>query len=72
MPGNKVFTPSDSLSPRDPQLNVKDNGMFVNPPTYAEVGGLTSGAATGIYKNGAKIRRPASTQSNVPFGGSGK
>jgi hypothetical protein len=71
MPGNRLFTPSDSLSPRDPQLNVKDQGMFVNPPTYAEVGGLTSGSATGIYKNGARIRRPQGTQSSVPFNNKG-
>jgi hypothetical protein len=45
--------------------------MFVNPPTYAEVGGLTSGSATGIYKNGARIRRPQGTQSSVPFNNKG-
>lgn len=66
MSGDRLFRPSDALTPRDPQLNTKDTGMFVNPPTYAELGGLSGQSATGIYANGAKVRRPESTQHKVP------
>lgn len=40
--------------------------MFCVPPTYAELGGLSSADKTGIYQNGAKIRMPNATQNPVP------
>jgi hypothetical protein len=66
MPGTRLFKPNDSLDVPDLQNNTKDRGMFVVPPTYAELGGLSSADATGIHKNGATIRMPNATQSKVP------
>lgn len=66
MSGDRLFKPNESLAVPDLQNNTKDRGMFVVPPTYAEMGGLSSAEATGIFRNNAKIRTPANTQSPVP------
>jgi hypothetical protein len=66
MPGTRLFKPNESLSVPDLQNNTKDRGMFVVPPTYAELGGLSSADKTGIFQNNAKIRTPENTQSKVP------
>lgn len=66
MSGDRLFRPNESVAVPDLQNNTKDRGMFVVPPTYAELGGLSSASATGIYKNTAKIRMPNATQSPVP------
>jgi hypothetical protein len=65
MPGTRLFNPSDSISARDPQSNVIDDGMIVNPPRYAELGGLSS-ANKGIARNGMTIKKPAATIRKVP------
>lgn len=72
MSGDRLFKPSESLSVPDLQNNTKDRGMFVVPPTYAELGGLKNADATGIFQNNAKIRMPESTQSKVPSSTSAK
>ena len=64
MPGTRLFNPSDSLSGRDPQSNKTDDGMIVNPPRYAELGGLSSASKT--FKNEMTIKKPASTIRKVP------
>ncbi|HVH70293.1 MAG TPA: hypothetical protein VNB49_04185, partial [Candidatus Dormibacteraeota bacterium] len=64
--GDRLFRPSGSLTVPDLQNNTKDRGMFVVPPTYAELGGLKSANSTGIYGNNAKIRMPGSTEHKVP------
>jgi hypothetical protein len=66
MPGTRLFKPNESLSVPDLQNNTKDRGMFVVPPTYAELGGLSSADKTGIFQNAAKIRTPEGTQNKVP------
>ena len=66
MSGDRLFRPNESLSVPDLQNNTKDRGMFVVPPTYAELGGLTSADSVGIFKNAAVIKSPESTQSKVP------
>jgi hypothetical protein len=66
MSGDRLFKPSESLSVPDLQNNTKDRGMFVVPPTYAELGGLKGADSVGIFQNNAKIRMPESTQSRVP------
>lgn len=66
MPGNRLFNPNDSLTPRDPQSNVKDGGMIVNPPRYAELGGLSSGSKRGLSKNAMTVRMPGSTEHKEP------
>jgi hypothetical protein len=67
MSGDRLFKPNESLSVPDLQSNVKDRGMFVVPPTYAELGGLKNADAVGIFRNNAVIKTPESTQSKVPY-----
>jgi len=64
MPGTKLFNPSDSMAIRDPVSNVIDDGMIVNPPRFAELGGLSSAQKT--FKNQMTIKKPASTIRKVP------
>jgi hypothetical protein len=37
-----LFKPRGASSPRKPTDNKQQNGQVVNPPRYAEFGGLTS------------------------------
>jgi hypothetical protein len=67
MSGDRLFKPNASLAVPDLQNNTKDRGMFVVPPVYAELGGLSSADKGGIFQNNAKIRMPESTQSKVPY-----
>ena len=64
MAGTRLFNPSDSMQVRDPTSNVIDDGMIVNPPRFAELGGLSSPART--FKNAMTIKRPAATIRKVP------
>lgn len=66
MPGNKLFQPNEGVSIRNPTSNQQENGNIVNPPRFAEFGGLSSGAARGIMRNGMKVQKPGNTQRNVP------
>jgi hypothetical protein len=66
MSGDRLFKPNESLVVPDLQNNTKDRGMFVVPPVYAELGGLSSADKGGIFQNAAKIRMPNATQSPVP------
>lgn len=61
---SRLFNPSDSIAARDPLSNVIDDGMIVNPPRYAELGGLSSAGKT--FKNKMTIRKPAGTIRKVP------
>jgi hypothetical protein len=45
---------------RDPISNVIDNGLIVNPPRFAEIGGL-SGRNTTVKKNKMTIRKPGAS-----------
>jgi len=65
MPGTRLFNPSDSLTGRDPLSNTTDDGMIVNPPRYAELGGLDSASRT--FKNKMQIKRPAATIRKIPI-----
>jgi hypothetical protein len=69
MPGTRLFNPSDSLSGRDPLSNVIDDGMIVNPPRFAEMGGLSS--AGKISKNSMTIKKPAATIRKEPVNSNG-
>lgn len=64
MPGTRLFNPSDSLTGRDPQSNTTDDGMIVNPPRYAELGGLSSAGKT--FRNSMTIKKPAQTIRKEP------
>jgi hypothetical protein len=65
MPGTRLFNPSDSLTGRDPLSNVIDDGMIVNPPRFAELGGLSSANKT--FKNSMTIKKPAATIRKEPI-----
>lgn len=67
MPGSRLFPPSDSMKGRDIQSNVIDNGFIVQPPRYAELGGLSS-SGKAVKKNQMNIRPPGSTERTEPVG----
>lgn len=67
MAGNRLFPPSDSLKGRDVQSNVIDNGFIVQPPRYAEFGGLSS-SGKAVKKNAMDVRPPGSTIRTEPVG----
>ena len=64
MPGTRLFNPNDSLTGRDPLSNVIDDGMIVNPPRFAELGGLSSPSKT--FRNSMTIKKPAATIRKEP------
>lgn len=66
MEGNRLFRPDEGLDVRNPTSNEQENGAIVNPPRYAEFGGLASASARGIMKNDKGISMPGSTQRKVP------
>jgi hypothetical protein len=61
-----MFRPDDGLDVRNPTSNEKENGSIVNPPRFAEFGGLSSGNARGINKNNKTIQLPGSTIRREP------
>lgn len=65
MPGTRLFNPSDSLKGRDPLSDLIDDGTIVNPPRFAELGGLDQHGKT--FKNKFVIKKPASTIRKVPI-----
>jgi hypothetical protein len=64
MAGTRLFNPSDSMQVRDPTSNVIDDGMIVNPPRFAQLGGLSGAQKT--FRNQMTIKKPASTIRKVP------
>lgn len=46
---------------RDPQSNGSASDMIVNPPRYAELGGLTSASKIG-KKNTMAVKKPGQTE----------
>lgn len=52
----KLFEPS-AQGKRDPQDNSRQNGRVINPPRYAQFGGL-SGASKALTGNNMKIVKP--------------
>ena len=66
MAGNRLFRPNENLDVRSPTSNQKENGNIVNPPRFAEFGGLSSASATGIRRNDKRIVMPGSAQKRVP------
>lgn len=65
MAGNRLFRPSENLDVRPPTSNAKQNGNIINPPRYAEFGGLKPGAR-GIAKNEMSVNMPGGTIRDVP------
>lgn len=63
----RLFMPADSLQIRDPLSNDKRHGNVMNPPRYAEIGGLTSASARGMEASSSmNVQHPESTQRRVP------
>ena len=56
-----LFKPSE-IGRRDPLDNSRSNGRVMNPPRFAEVGGLT-GASKGTKKNNMTIASPGNVTS---------
>lgn len=53
------FLKPSSKGRRDPLSNSKTNGRIVNPPRFAELGGLSSAKKKGaMMKNSLSIRKP--------------
>ena len=46
---------------RDPLDNTKDGGLIVNPPRFAELGGLKS-SRNATFKNRMTIKKPGNTR----------
>jgi hypothetical protein len=66
MAGSRLFRPNEGLdvpSPSDTKQNV---GNIVNPPNFAEFGGLSSPNLRGLKRNDKTISMPASTIRPVP------
>jgi hypothetical protein len=62
---NRLFRPDAEGSIRDPRSNAQVNGNIVNPPRYAQLGGLSS-ASKAMARNDKSVRPPGSTQRSVP------
>lgn len=52
-----LFKPRGAASIRKPTTNEQKNGQIVNPPRYAEMGGLSS-AGKAISKNKMVVQKP--------------
>lgn len=66
MPGSRLFRPNEGLDVRSPTSNSQMNKNILNPPRFAELGGLSSSGARGMRKNSMTISQPGGTQKKVP------
>lgn len=62
---NRLFRPDAEKSLRDPRDNNQVNGNIVNPPRYAQLGGL-SGPTKALTRNQFRVVPPGGTQRKVP------
>lgn len=67
MAGRKsnLFHPQVEGAFRDPRENNQINGNIVNPPRYAQMGGLT-GASKALTRNAMAVEPPGQTQRKIP------
>lgn len=66
MAGTRLFNPADSLSIRDPLSNEQMNGNIMNPPRFAQLGGLSS-RTKAVFRNMMKIVKPGASTRNEPI-----
>lgn len=66
----KLFRPSAESSRRDPVSNAQMNGNIMNPPRYAEFGGLEN-AGRSIKKNTMTIVPPGAGTRREPVSSGG-
>lgn len=62
---NRLFRPDAEGRIRDPRSNAQVNGNIVNPPRYAQLGGLSS-SGKAMARNEMGVRAPGNTQRRVP------
>lgn len=62
---NRLFRPDAEGALRDPRSNAQVNGNIVNPPRYAQIGGLSS-ADKALTRNQFRVVPPGSSQRRVP------
>lgn len=62
---NRLFRPDAEGSIRDPRDPNQMNGNIVNPPRYAQMGGLDS-AKKALNRNEMRVVPPGGTQRRVP------
>lgn len=61
----RLFRPSAEGSQRDPLTNAQMNGNIMNPPRFAELGGLSS-AGKSFFRNTMRIVPPGASTRNEP------
>jgi hypothetical protein len=68
MSGLRLFKPNESLDVPNPSDTKQEVGNIVNPPNYAQFGGLDKPKprGLGISKYGIGIKMPGSTIKDVP------
>jgi hypothetical protein len=62
---NRLFRPDAEAALRDPRSNSQVNGNIVNPPRYAQLGGLTD-SSKALGRNEMRIVAPGSSTRRVP------
>ena len=62
---NRLFRPDAEGALRDPRTNSQVNGNIVNPPRFAQIGGLTD-ASKALGRNQFRVVAPGGTQRGVP------
>lgn len=68
MANGRLFRPAAESSLRNPTTNAQMNGNILNPPRYAELGGLTS-AGKAVGRNSMTIVPPGSGTRREPISG---
>lgn len=66
MSGTRLFNPADGLSIRDPISDEQMNGNIMNPPRFAQFGGLSS-RGKAVYRNTMKIVKPGASTRAEPI-----
>jgi len=61
---NRLFRPDAEGALRDPRSNAQVNGNIVNPPRFAQMGGL-SNAGKALGRNQMRVQAPGSTQRKI-------
>ena len=64
--GLRLFKPNDSLDVPSPSDTKQTVGNIVNPPNYAQFGGLDKPNPRGLMRNLFGIQMPGSTIKPVP------
>jgi hypothetical protein len=66
MAGLRLFRPNESLDVPSPTKVSQEEGNIINPPNYAQFGGLDSPAPRGLKRNDKTISMPGATIRKVP------